>query len=62
MIKNYKVTEETFIEALKLDARGQYKEAQELFISVSDTMQQANDSVGKAIIKYNLCRSLKRTI
>ncbi|MGF1712694.1 diguanylate cyclase [Vibrio kagoshimensis] len=56
--KNYKVTEETFIEALKLDARGQYKEAQELFISVSDTMQQANDSVGKAIIKYNLCRSL----
>lgn len=56
--KNYKAVEAAFIEALKLDARGHYKESQALFISVLEDMQKANDSVGKAIIKYNLCRSL----
>ncbi|MEZ8927957.1 MULTISPECIES: diguanylate cyclase [unclassified Vibrio] len=55
---DYQAIEQAFINALVNDGQGQYKEAQQGFLSILVKMQSINDVTGRALLKYQLCRSL----
>nr|WP_102414286.1 tetratricopeptide repeat-containing diguanylate cyclase [Vibrio lentus] len=54
----YQSIEESFISALVMDGQGQYQEAQQGFLTLLTKMQSRNDLTGRALLKYQLCRSL----
>ncbi|NOJ15187.1 diguanylate cyclase [Vibrio splendidus] len=56
--REYQAIEETFISALMKDGQGQYDEAQQGFLSLLAKMQSRSDLTGRALLKYQLCRSL----
>ncbi|MBY7732327.1 GGDEF domain-containing protein [Vibrio splendidus] len=55
---NYQAIETMFISALMKDGKGQYEEAQQGFLTLLAKMQSRSDLTGKALLKYQLCRSL----
>ncbi|MEZ8108106.1 diguanylate cyclase [Vibrio splendidus] len=54
----YQAIEEAFISALMKDGQGQYEEAQQGFLTLLAKMQSRSDLTGRALLKYQLCRSL----
>ena len=54
----YQAIEEAFISALMKDGQGQYEEAQQSFLTLLAKMQSRSDLTGRALLKYQLCRSL----
>ncbi len=54
----YQAIEEAFISALMKDGKGQYEEAQQGFLTLLAKMQSRSDLTGRALLKYQLCRSL----
>ncbi|MEZ8240172.1 tetratricopeptide repeat-containing diguanylate cyclase [Vibrio splendidus] len=54
----YQAIEQTFISALMKDGQGQYEEAQQSFLTLLAKMQSRSDLTGRALLKYQLCRSL----
>ncbi|WP_210473982.1 diguanylate cyclase [Vibrio crassostreae] len=54
----YQSIEESFISALMKDGKGQYEEAQQGFLTLLTKMQSRSDLTGRALLKYQLCRSL----
>ncbi|MFA0552821.1 diguanylate cyclase [Vibrio lentus] len=54
----YQSIEESFISALVMDGQGRYQEAQQSFLTLLTKMQSRNDLTGRALLKYQLCRSL----
>ncbi|PMN55176.1 diguanylate cyclase [Vibrio lentus] len=54
----YQSIEESFISALVMDGQGRYQEAQQGFLTLLTKMQSRNDLTGRALLKYQLCRSL----
>ncbi|MCG9640330.1 diguanylate cyclase [Vibrio sp. Isolate34] len=54
----YQAIEEAFISALMKDGKGQYEEAQQGFLTLLAKMQSRSDFTGRALLKYQLCRSL----
>ncbi|MEZ8272865.1 diguanylate cyclase [Vibrio splendidus] len=54
----YQAIEQTFISALMKDSQGQYEEAQQSFLTLLAKMQSRSDLTGRALLKYQLCRSL----
>lgn len=50
----YQAIEQAFINALVNDGQGQYKEAQQGFLSILVKMQSINDVTGRALLKYQL--------
>ncbi|WP_333918365.1 tetratricopeptide repeat-containing diguanylate cyclase [Vibrio crassostreae] len=55
---DYQAIEAAFISALMKDGKGQYEEAQQGFLTLLAKMQSRSDLAGKALLKYQLCRSL----
>ncbi|WP_146448344.1 tetratricopeptide repeat-containing diguanylate cyclase [Vibrio kanaloae] len=56
--KEYQAIEEAFILALTKDAQGENEQAQKIFLTLLTKMQSWNDQAGRALLKYQLCRSL----
>ncbi|WP_419153374.1 diguanylate cyclase [Vibrio chagasii] len=54
----YQAIEKTFLSALMKDGKGQYEEAQQGFLTLLAKMQSRSDVTGRALLKYQLCRSL----
>ncbi|MCG9561026.1 diguanylate cyclase [Vibrio chagasii] len=54
----YQAIEKTFLSALMKDGKGQYEEAQQGFLTLLAKMQSRSDLTGRALLKYQLCRSL----
>ncbi|MEC7307070.1 diguanylate cyclase [Vibrio gigantis] len=54
----YQAIETAFISALIKDGQGQYEEAQQGFLTLLAKMQSHSDLTGKALLKYQMCRSL----
>ncbi|PQJ60357.1 GGDEF domain-containing protein [Vibrio chagasii] len=54
----YQAIEQAFVAALVEDSQGQYELAQQRFLMLLAKMQSRSDSTGKALLKYQLCRSL----
>ncbi|MCF7505478.1 diguanylate cyclase [Vibrio sp. L3-7] len=54
----YQAIEKAFISALMKDRQGHYEDAQQGFLTLLTQMQSRNDSTGRALLKYQLCRSL----
>ncbi|MEZ9407039.1 diguanylate cyclase [Vibrio sp. 10N.286.48.F5] len=55
---DYQAIETAFISALRKDGKGQYEQAQQGFLTLLAKMQSRSDLTGKALLKYQLCRSL----
>ncbi|CDT85341.1 putative GGDEF family protein [Vibrio coralliirubri] len=55
---DYQAIETAFISALMKDGKGQYEQAQQGFLTLLAKMQSRGDLTGKALLKYQLCRSL----
>lgn len=54
----YQTIEQAFISALMKDGLGEYEQAQQGFLTLLAKMQSRNDLTGRAVLKYQLCRSL----
>ncbi|MEG3222891.1 diguanylate cyclase [Vibrio gigantis] len=54
----YQTIEQEFVAALIEDSQGQYELSQQRFLMLLAKMQSRSDSTGKALLKYQLCRSL----
>ncbi|OEE30312.1 diguanylate cyclase [Vibrio cyclitrophicus ZF170] len=54
----YQAIEKAFISALVKDRQGHYEDAQQGFLTLLTKMQSRNDITGRALLKYQLCRSL----